>query len=121
MLRVVSGSISETSGTAPLLTMENFIRSVWLEMITNCETSAEVPAVVGIRINGGLGTRSVSTPSNSMIFRPCATAIPMPLAQSIGLPPPTATMTLHPSLRYISAPSITSSERGLADTWVNRW
>ncbi|MNT83347.1 hypothetical protein D3C72_2232020 [compost metagenome] len=27
MLRVVSGSISETSGTAPLLTMENFIRA----------------------------------------------------------------------------------------------
>ncbi|MCY1217672.1 hypothetical protein D9M69_313250 [compost metagenome] len=99
MLRVVSGSISDTSGTTALLTMENFIRSCWLEMITNCETSADVPAVVGIRISGGLGTVRVSTPSNSRMLRPWAATMPMPLAQSIGLPPPTATITLQPMLR----------------------
>ncbi|VTQ28775.1 hypothetical protein PA7078_03975 [Pseudomonas aeruginosa] len=99
MVNVVSGSISETSGTTALLTTENFMRSSWLEMITNCETSAEVPAVVGIRISGGLGTRSRSTPSNSRMLRPWAATMPMPLAQSIGLPPPTATITLQPSLR----------------------
>ncbi|MCY1397992.1 hypothetical protein D9M71_130160 [compost metagenome] len=99
MLRVVSGSISDTSGTTALLTTENFMRSSWLEMMTNWETSAEVPAVVGMRISGGLGTRILSTPSNSRMLRPCATTMPMPLAQSIGLPPPTATMTLQPWLR----------------------
>ncbi|MNZ63302.1 hypothetical protein D3C78_814470 [compost metagenome] len=93
MLRVVSGSISDTSGTTALLTMENFMRSCWLEMITNCDTSAEVPAVVGIRISGGLGTRIMSTPSNSRMLRPWATTMPMALPQSIGLPPPTATIT----------------------------
>ena len=33
--------------------------------MTNCETSAEVPPVVGTQIRGGIGTFTISTPSNS--------------------------------------------------------
>ncbi|MNE70749.1 hypothetical protein D3C80_1665670 [compost metagenome] len=52
--------------------------------------------------------------------------MPMPLAQSIGLPPPTATITSQPLARYSSAPCITSSTRGLGDTavystWAMPW
>lgn len=45
--------------------------------------------------------------------------MPMPLAQSIGLPPPMATMTSQSLARYSSAPAITSSTLGLAETPVN--
>ena len=60
---VVSGSIKATSGTTALLTMEILIFSTGSEMIANCETSAEVPAVVGMKIKGGIGRCIVSMPS----------------------------------------------------------
>src|SRR3546814_2825820 len=76
-------------------------------------TSAEVPAVVGIRISGGLGTCKVSTPSNSRILRPWATTMPMPLPQSMGLPPPTATMTSQWFSRYSRSEEHTSELQSL--------
>src|SRR5690554_4782575 len=44
--------------------------------------------------------------------------MPMPLAQSIGLPPPIAIMTSHSLDRYSSAPAITSSTLGLGEISV---
>ncbi len=44
-----------------------------------------------------------------------APGIPIPLAQSIELPPPTATMPMDSSDRYTSMPDITCLERGLTE------
>lgn len=63
---------------------------------------------------------TLSTPSNSLISRPVAVTMPMPFAQSIGLPPPTATMLSQPSLRNRRAPSCTSCAFGLLVTDVKR-
>ncbi|OPY30496.1 MAG: hypothetical protein A4E28_00240 [Methanocella sp. PtaU1.Bin125] len=68
-------------------------------MIANWETSADEPAVVGTQMSGGPGMGIRSTPTKSRIFLWFLLAIPMPLAQSIGLPPPTTTMASQPSFR----------------------
>ena len=65
-------------------------------MMANWETSAPVPAVVGMQISGGGGIWTLSTPSNSRISRWFEKTIPIPLAQSIGLPPPITTMLSQP-------------------------
>lgn len=68
-------------------------RSSTLLMMANWETSAEEPAVVGMQMRGGPGAPTLSTPSKSRILAPLTETTLMPLAQSIGLPPPRATMT----------------------------
>ncbi len=45
-----------TSGTTVLLMMAIFTCSVEFVMMANWDTSAEVPAVVGMQISGGMGT-----------------------------------------------------------------
>ncbi len=56
MVSRVRGSMSATSGTTVLLMIASFTRSFEFVMIANCDTSAEVPAVVGMQIRGGMGT-----------------------------------------------------------------
>ncbi len=82
------GSSREMSGgTSVLETMAIFRFRSSSVMMANWETSAELPAVVGMQMSGGAGTGTRSTPSNVRISRMLELAIPIPLAQSIGLPP----------------------------------
>src|SRR5690242_13967865 len=97
MLVRVSGSINARSGTTDLLMMANLTFSAALVMMANWETSAEVPPVVGIQIRGGMGASTMSTPSNSTMCLLLEQTMPIPLAQSMGLPPPTAMMALQRS------------------------
>ncbi len=63
LVRVVSGSTRATSGTLALLTMAIFTLRGVSRMMANCETSAELPAVVGTQTSGGMGLGMASTPS----------------------------------------------------------
>ena len=92
---VVTGSINATSGTSFLLIIAILTFLTLSDIIANWDTSAELPAVVGIHIRGGDGILTLSTPSNSFICFLFEVTIPIPFAQSIGLPPPRATITSH--------------------------
>src|SRR5271157_6345651 len=112
----VAGSIREISGTTALLMIRS-LRLILRSAITaNCETSADVPAVVGMHMVGGIGGHTLSTPTR--VRRPpgFAESRPMHFAQSMTLPPPTAIMTSQPCLAYTVAPAVTSSKRGLGVT-----
>ncbi len=97
MVVVSTGSMSATSGIMVLLTMAIFTDRPVSVMMENCETSAALPEVVGRQIRGGPGSGTLSTPSKERTCAPLAWATPMALAQSMGLPPPTATMASQPS------------------------
>ncbi len=99
MVAVVVGSISDRSGTSSRLMMAIFFLLSGSVMMATGDTSAEEPAVVGTHISGGPGTRTLSTPSKLTMSWPPVATIPMPLAQSMGLPPPTATMRSQSSSR----------------------
>ena len=116
MVTVVSGSMSDASGTIALLMMAIFTILLVSRMIANWETSAPVPAVVGMHIIGTDGVGIISTPSKSSTCILFDTAAPMAFAQSMGLPPPRATIMLHSSASKTAAPSMTSWSRGLGVT-----
>src|SRR5665811_203780 len=64
---VVTGSINATSGTSFLLIIAILTFLALSDIIANCDTSAELPAVVGIHIKGVYGITTLSTPSNSFM------------------------------------------------------
>ena len=57
------------------------------------------PCRGGTHMRGGPGTRTRSTPSNHLTSIPLAAMMPMAFAQSMGLPPPTATTRSQASSR----------------------
>ena len=65
MVVIVAGSIRELLGTSALL-MIGSLRLISRSVITaNCKTSADVPAVVGMHMVGGIGAPTLSTPTKS--------------------------------------------------------
>ena len=82
--------------------------------------SALVPAVVGIQINGNPGILTASIPSNSLTGTLFVNVMLIAFAQSIGLPPPSATTISHFSRLRISAPFITSVSFGFGVTSSNK-
>ena len=97
---VVSGSMSATSGTTDLLMIATFLRWLGSLMIANCDTSADVPAVVGMQMSGGPGPSTRSTPSETS-----------PAAQPAGSPPsarsPATTRSASSSSSTASSPKPT--------------
>ena len=89
-------------------------------MIANWDTSAPVPAVVGMQTRGGGGMGILSTPSKSRMCLLLENTMPMPFAQSMGLPPPTTRMLSHLQSVKSFAPAITSVSRGLGETSEKR-
>lgn len=97
MVNVVSGSMKLMSGTMVLLAMPAFRLLTSSVKADAWETSAEEPAVVDLHLMTGPGTITLSTPFRSRTWQWLVTTPPPnALPQSVGLPPPTATIRSQP-------------------------
>ncbi len=97
------------------------LRPVLLSVSTEApETSAPVPAVVGTRTSGTVGSSSgVAPPTKRAIEPPCETTMRAAFARSSAEPPPMPTMASPPVERASSANSSVAASEGSpgALTW----
>ena len=96
MVAVISGSARATFGASRGLLTVNLNFAAVSVMTEPKVSSLAVPAVVGTAMIGRGRTEVVNRPSYSLTLPPAAATMATALAQSMGLPPPTATRQSAP-------------------------
>jgi len=112
MVVSVVGSIREMSGTTALL-MISSLRLMSRSVITAIERHRQTSLPLWECIWSGASARPRCTRPQSLGWRPDLPQGADAFAQSMTLPPPTATMMSQPCSAYTTAPAAISSMRGL--------
>ncbi len=96
-----------------LLTMAFFTFVSSFLMMENWETSAALPAVVGMQITGGQGSGIRSTPTNSLTWEPFAWTRPDGLRAVHGASAPQGKNQVAPLVREDARPRHDHRGRGI--------